>query len=371
VDQKQAQRSVELPTSSTAPPVPESILELVARFERNSEAYRAPGYNETQVRREFLDTFFTSLGWDVENRHGWAEAYKDVIHEDQIRVAGTARAPDYCFRVGGARKFFVEAKRPIVYVKDDIEPAYQLRRYAWSAKLPLSIVTDFEEFAVHDCRLKPQMGDRASVGRVLYMNFAEYESRWGEIHGVFSRDAVLKGSFDKYATDARSKRGTTEVDDAFLEEIEGWRLSLARNLALRNQSLSERDVNFAVQRIIDRIVFLRIAEDRGVEVLGQLRSAASGKGIYAKLCDGFRKADQKYNSGLFHFAAESGRDEYPDRLTLTLNIDDAPLRDILESLYYPKCPYVFSEIPADILGQVYERFLGVSRTSSSLRARVP
>src|SRR5258708_5189114 len=148
---------------------PTEILDLVDRFDRNLEAYKSGAYNETQLRREFLDPFFEALGWDVDNRQGYAEAYKDVIHEDAIKIAGSARAPDYCFRIGGARKFFVEAKRPIVYVKDDIEPAYQLRRYAWSAKLPLSIVTDFEEFAVYDCRTKPQMGDKASVGRILYM----------------------------------------------------------------------------------------------------------------------------------------------------------------------------------------------------------
>ncbi len=364
-----ATRNAANPTGASV--APDGILELVERFERNIETYKASGYNETQLRREFLDTFFSLLGWDVDNKQGWAEAYKEVIHEDQIRVAGVAHAPDYCFRLGGSRKFFVEAKRPVVYVKDAIEPAYQLRRYAWSAKLPLSIVTDFEEFAIYDCRTKPQMSDKASVGRVVYMTFREYATRWTEISSVFSRDAVLRGSFDRYAADARSKRGTTEVDDAFLAEMEGWRLTLARNLALRNPTLNERDLNFAVQRIIDRIAFLRIAEDRGVEVFGQLKNAAEGKNVYARLCDRFRKADEKYNSGLFHFAAERGREEFPDLLTLTLNIDDGPLRDILDSLYYPRCPYVFSEIPADILGQVYERFLGkVIRLTAGHRAQV-
>jgi len=356
---------------STASVAPDGIVELVERFERNIDAYKASGYNETQLRREFIDTFFSLLGWDVENKQGWAETYKDVIHEDQIRVAGSARAPDYCFRIGGSRKFFVEAKRPIIHVKDAIEPAYQLRRYAWSAKLPLSIVTDFEEFAVYDCRTKPQMGDKASVSRVLYMTFREYISRWTEISSVFSRDAILKGSFDRYASDPRSKRGTTEVDDAFLAEMEGWRLALARNFALRNPALTERDMNFAVQRVIDRIAFLRIAEDRGVEVYGQLKNVACGKNVYARLCERFRKADERYNSGLFHFASEAGREEFPDRVTLALSMDDAPLREILESLYYPRCPYVFSEIPADILGQVYERFLGnIIRITAGHRAQV-
>lgn len=136
-------------------PAPAIIHELVERFERNLAAYKSGSYNETQVRREFIDPFFEALGWDANNRQGWAEAYKEVIHEDAIKVGGATKAPDYSFRVGGQRKFFVEAKKPAINVKDDFAPAFQLRRYAWSAKLPLSIVTDFEEFAVYDCRSKP------------------------------------------------------------------------------------------------------------------------------------------------------------------------------------------------------------------------
>ena len=79
---------------------------------------------------------------------GYAESYRDVVHEDALRIEGNAKAPDYAFRVGGVRKFFVEAKKPSVNLKDNPEPAYQLRRYAWSAGLPLSILTDFEEFAI-------------------------------------------------------------------------------------------------------------------------------------------------------------------------------------------------------------------------------
>ena len=116
--------------------LPNEIAELIERFDRNRESYLSGQYNETQLRREFLDPFFTTLGWDVENKQGYAEAYKDVIHEDAIKIGGATKAPDYCFRIGGVKKFFVEAKKPSVNLKDDISPAFQLRRYAWSAKLP-------------------------------------------------------------------------------------------------------------------------------------------------------------------------------------------------------------------------------------------
>ena len=120
-------------------PAPKEIVQLVERFQNNRDAYKSGHYNETQVRREFVDPFFKALGWDIDNEQGFAEAYKDVIHEDAIKVGGTTRAPDYSFRIGGQRKFFLETKKPSVDIKEDIYPAFQLRRYAWTAKLPLSI----------------------------------------------------------------------------------------------------------------------------------------------------------------------------------------------------------------------------------------
>ncbi|MBC7093723.1 hypothetical protein H5T53_06950 [Candidatus Bipolaricaulota bacterium] len=90
--------------------IPREVGELVARFERDRAAYLSDLYNETQLRREFLDPLFTALGWDVANVAGYAEAYKDVVHEDAIKVGTATKAPDYSFRVGGVRKFFVEAK---------------------------------------------------------------------------------------------------------------------------------------------------------------------------------------------------------------------------------------------------------------------
>ncbi len=352
-------------------PAPESVKALIDRFQRNLPAYKSGKYNETQARVEFIDPLFMALGWDVRNERGYAEAYKDVVHEAAVKVGGVTKAPDYSFRVGGARKFFLEAKKPSIDIKNDVHPAYQLRRYAWSAKLPLGILTDFEEFAVYDCRTKPSPGDSAAVGRVLYLRFTDYLDRWDEIAAIFSRDAILLGSFDQYAESHKAKRGTAEVDSAFLEEIERWRDLLARNIALRNPNISQRELNFAVQQTIDRIIFLRICEDRGVEPYGTLMGLRNGSQIYPRLVQIFRQADARYNSGLFHFDDEKGRAGHPDSLTPGLSIDDKTLKEILKTLYYPDSPYEFSVLPADILGQVYERFLGkVIRLTKGHQARV-
>ncbi|TFH14618.1 MAG: restriction endonuclease subunit M, partial [Lentisphaerales bacterium] len=350
---------------------PRQIERLVERYDEQREAYESGQYKETEIRVEFIDPFFKALGWDVHNEQGYAEAYKDVIHEQALKIGGATEAPDSCFRIGGVRKFFVECKKPSVNIKDAPHPAYQLRRYGWSAKLPLSTLTDFEEFAVYDCRVKPGKNDSSSVARVMYLTFEQYADKWDEMASIFSREAVLKGSFDKFAEGARGKRGTASVDDVFLEEIERWRDLLARNIALRNPDLSQRELNFSVQRTIDRIIFLRICEDRGIEPYGRLMTLRNGDRGYPRLCEFFQRADERYNSGLFHFQGEKDRAETPDELTLTLILDDKVLRDILANLYYPESPYEFSVLSADILGQVYERFLGkVIRLTTGHQAKV-
>jgi hypothetical protein len=310
------------------------FADLVERFERNIEAYRSPSYNETQLRREFIDPFFEALGWDVANKEGHTEQYKDVIHEDAIKIAGATKAPDYCFRIGGVRKFFLESKKPSIDIKTQTSPAYQLRRYAWSSKLSLSILTDFEEMAIYDCRLRPKPSDKPSIGRVRFYTYNQYIDSFEEIYNLLSKDAVLKGSFDKFAESDRQKRGTTEVDDEFLKEIESWREALAKDIAIRNPKLSVRELNYAVQLTIDRIIFLRMCEDRGIEKYGQIQSPLNGTSTYHRLREIFYHADDKYNSGLFDFRQ--------DKLTPELKLDDNPLKEIFKNLYYPESPYEFS-----------------------------
>ena len=232
-------------------------------------------------------------------------------------------------------------------------------------------MTDFEELSVYDCQKKPVKTDKASHSRILYFTYSEYADRWEEFAEVFSRDAILKGSFDKYVESKKAKKGTAEVDDAFLEEIERWRSIIARNIALRNSGLNFRELNFAVQRTIDRIIFLRICEDRGIETYGKLMALRNGNNVYKRLLEIFQQADDMYNSGLFHFRKEKGRPDDYDALTPGLVIDDNVLKEIFKNLYYPDSPYEFSVLPADILGHVYEQFLGkVIRLTAGHRAVV-
>jgi len=296
-------------------PVPDQIIKLVQRFTEQEESYRKPTYNETQTRRDFIDPFFKALGWDIDNEQDYAEAYRDVIHEDMVMVGDRKKAPDYSFRIGGTRKFFVEAKKPSVSIYFDPKPAFQLRRYGWSAKLPISILTDFEEFAVYDCTHKPDENHAPTKARLHYYKYTEYAEKWDEIAALFSKQAVMKGSFDRFAES--KKKGSTTVDEEFLAEIEKWRQSLASNI-LKNNQIDQRELNLAVQLTIDRIIFLRICEDRGIEDYERLLKLAKGKNLYQQLGNVFKDADDRYNSGLFHFNPKEKHATEVDTITLKL-----------------------------------------------------
>ncbi|HEY8690334.1 MAG TPA: TaqI-like C-terminal specificity domain-containing protein [Chitinophagaceae bacterium] len=331
------------------------ISDLVERFSLQIDSYKKSDYNETLTRQDFINPFFKALGWDIDNSQGNAEAYREVIHEDKLRIGSATKAPDYSFRLpGGKRLFFVEAKKPSVAVKDDIVPAYQVRRYGWSAKLPISLITDFEELAVYDCTKKPKPDDKASTARIKYITYNKYLEEFDFIWDTFSKASVLKGSFDKFIVSDTYKKGTTTVDKEFLASLDEWRILLAQNIALRNQNFTEDELNFVVQQTLDRIIFLRIAEDRGVEGYGELKDTLTKSkeegAFYKQLFTLFKEADSKYNSGLFDFKK--------DKLSANVIIDNKVIKTIISELYYPVSPYEFSVLGVEILGSAYEQFLG-------------
>lgn len=328
------------------------IQQLVIRFGEQIDSYKSEEYNETLTRRDFIDPLFKALGWDIDNSQGYAEAYREVIHEDRVKIGKATKAPDYSFRLpGGKRLFFVEAKKPSIDIKGDVSVAYQIRRYGWSAKLPVSIITDFEEFSVYDCTKKPNPADKSSIARIKYLTYDKYLDEFEYLWDTFSKERVLKGSFDRYVQSDTVRKGTATVDKEFLISLDIWRTYLATSISLKNKQLDEDEINFAVQQTIDRLIFLRIAEDRGVEPYGQLKASINAKGdSYQNLFFNFKKADEKYNSGLFDFKK--------DVISESLTIESKAIKTIVGEMYYPESPYEFSVLSVEILGSAYEQFLG-------------
>jgi type I restriction-modification system DNA methylase subunit len=331
----------------------EKIKELIAKFEAQKEYFKTLEYNETQTRKDFIDPFFRALGWDIDNKKGKLESYRDVKLEDKIKVSGRTKSPDYAFNVHGKRIFFVEAKKPAVPIKDQPEPAIQVRNYAWNANLLISVVTDFEEFAIYDCTRKPRKHDRAITKRLKYLHYTQYLKEFDFLWDTFAFENVEKGSITQYGQKYTDLKNAEPVDKAFLKSLEDWRTYLATNIAQLNKNLQEYELNFAVQQIIDRIVFLKVCEDRLLEKEGSLIAQIRKGNYYQNLYQYFAIADQKYNSGLF--------DLKKDAITANLVIDNKVIKSIIEELYGEDengITFNFNIIPVEILGYAYEQFLG-------------
>jgi len=334
----------------------EKVRELVASFEDRERELRRADYLEAQVRLQFLDGFFEALGWDIHD-------YREVtVEKAQGCEDGRKGRADYSFhREPGRPLFFAEAKKPSENLEKNKHHAVQARRYAYSADHPVVILTDFDEFYVYKGRgIEPKENDDAKIAIIDELSCKtchEYPEKWDVIWGAFSRESVLAGSLEKIPGVVTDKKGTMPVDQLFLSDIEKWRKLLAENIHANNPDLPRRTLNEVVQKTIDRIIFLRICEDREIEEYGQIREAGEKGEVYKSLCELFKKADTRYNSGLFHFKKETGREKF-DADSLNLAIDNDPLQKIIGRMYWPGGPYAFAVMPADILGQVYERFLG-------------
>lgn len=342
----------------------ETIAMLAARYAEHEAEYHHADYNEQKTRQDFINPLFKALGWDIDNEKGYAEAYREVIYEDKVKVKGKAKAPDYGFRMpgqGSKRLFYVEAKKPAVKIKVQKEPAYQLRRYGSSAQVPVSVLSNFEDLLIYDCRRVPREDDSATVACLRKLHYTDYGAEFDYLYDTFSYEAVMSGRFDKYVQGAALKRGTDTLDRRFVQSLDEWRGYLAVSIAKHNRSLNEEELNYAVQQTLDRIIFLRFCEDRAVEPYENMRHSMKLKGdAYGHLLDLFREADAKYNSGLFDFKK--------DTITPQLRIDPKVIKNVVEEMYYPRCNYEFSVMPVEILGNAYEQFLGrvikISRAGS-------
>ena len=334
------------------------VKELVARFSNGIDRYKSSTYDETSVRNEFIDKFFECFGWDVTNEEGVMDEFKDVEKEYSLVVEdGRTKNPDYGFKVGGAVQFFAEAKKPSENIENNPKHASQLKKYAFNKKIPISLLTDFEELGVYYCNRRPNPKEDSRVGRIKYYKYDQYVEKFDELWGLFAKESVLRGSIDKYMKKGAGHTGYEPVNKVFLKDIQGWRKVLAKEIAASNKQLNVDELNYCVQKVLDRVLFLRICEDRDMEPHESLKRAAARSGVYATLCDMFDEADAKYNSGLFDFVS--------DELTKTIKIKDATLRDIIKHLYPPLSPYDFSVLSVEILGQVYEEFLGQTITLTS------
>ncbi len=325
------------------------IAGLVLGFQRNEADYLRPTYNETQARTDFITPLLAAFGWDVHNHAGHPAGLREVIEEATVDVGeGLSKRPDYELRLARQRKLFVEAKKPSVAIDHSRDAAFQTRRYGYSASLPIAVLTNFHQIAVYDCVPVPAQTDAAHVARLLLVRFDEFEARFDELWPLLSRHAVYSGDFDRRFAVGGTRHGAEQFDDFFLRQVRSWRERLAIDIHANTPGLSPGELTYAVQLFLSRIVFLRICEDRDIERYENLRNLPAAHTFDALLAE-LRRADAFYNSGLFHLL---------DDASLGVRISDAVLQSVIGELYYPQSPYTFAVVETEVLGEIYEQFLG-------------
>lgn len=306
--------SAHLPATLSEPP--HGLTALVDRFVARRVSEPGESLTEARLRTDFIDPFVRFLGWDVDNRAGAPEAYREVIVHPAGPPGDNVFCPDYELRIGGLPQFIIAVQRPGSSHRSRAHVAFRLRSHAWNARLPLAILTDFEELSIYDTRAQPRPSDAAQVGRIQHLTCDQYVARWHEMSRFLGKSAIGRGAIARYTGADSPKHSAATVDRHFLATLHRWRAQLAGILARRQTSWNQRQLGFAVHRAMDLIIFLRVCEARGLQPPYALRAALA-----------------------------------------QLDIPDDALRSLFSDLY-PPSPYDFSVFPADVLGSVYERFLG-------------
>ncbi len=338
------------------------VEQKVEDFRKNEKSYLDKSFQETEARNRFIDPLFMALGWEFDQT-GLQRRMWDVHREFSQRDNSSTKKPDYAFRADGRVKFFVEAKAPWVPLTEK-GPVFQAKRYAFSTagKSPVVVLTDFQEFRVFNTLSRP-LYDNPLQGLIkdYDLKYTEFPDKWDHLYNTFSKEAVLNGSMERLA--GKISKNTRSLDAEFLADITEYRETLAKNIAIRNRALSVDEINEAVQRILDRLIFIRNLEDRGIEEEGLLTRMIEKKEdeeVYASLIPVFHRLDGAYNGLMFKKHFSEG-----------LEIDGKVVKAIVKNLCWPASPFQFDIIEPEILGRIYEKFLGSKiRLTSEHRAKV-
>jgi type I restriction-modification system DNA methylase subunit len=348
------------------------ITQLAADFEANEHTYLEQKYSESQARIDFIDKFWIALGWDVNHEREKNPYKQEVKVERGVKVSNRLKKADYAFFAAPNFrdvKFYVEAKKPSRNL-DNADDYFQTIRYGWSSNTPIAVLTDFEQFRVIDCRYKPNIktAENFALKKFSYTEYAD-EAKFREIYHLFSRESVIGGSLEDYAN-SLPKRGRSakqgrlfatgiqkSVDESFLDDLDTYRAELARAFKNKNSDLDGEDLTEAVTRTIDRLVFIRFLEDKLIEPETMMDKFDS----WADFVRASAKLNSFYNGIIFksHFI------DSPN-----FKPDNKVFADICGELSDKNTPYYFGNIPAHILGSVYERFLGKIIVATDKRATV-
>ncbi|MBR9677190.1 N-6 DNA methylase [Candidatus Woesearchaeota archaeon] len=335
--------------------VKQEIKILVDKYNRLSDTGKIKNYNEERTKAEFIEPLFETLGWDVRNKHSDDE----VTREEKVSKGRV----DYAFRIDGIPKFFLEAKKP----KEDLDNQKHVKQaidYAWHKGCTWAILTNFESIKIFNAEVKNINPLQSQFGQTFF--FYDFLNNFDQIWLLLSRESFKEGLIDKEAEKWGKKAKKVPVDKQLLNDLTNFRELLSKNILKNNsaKNLSGDDLDETVQRILDRLIFIRTLEDKQLEapILQALIREDQHKRVYAKLNSFFRRIDEEYNSKIFapHLCEE-------------VVIDNEILEKIIRGLFKTSdntVHYNFGAIDADVLGNMYEQYLGHILKKTDKRAKL-
>lgn len=313
----------------------EEISLLIQRYERLTNTEKK-NYNEANTRKNFILPMFESLGWDI----------REDVEEENPAISGRV---DYSFKLNNITQFLLEAKSISVNL-DKEEWAKQTIEYGWNRGVPWVILSDFEGLKVFNSELNTN-----NPKAIFDFKYTEYLDNFDKIW-LLSKESLGQDLLDKTLTGFGIGNKRVKINKVLAADLVKWRDLLTSNLKPWNKNVGNAVLNESVQRILDRLIFIRVIEDKGIEdkLLWQAFqkwqvNQFKPENFIKVLIPLFRKFDSIYNSNLF-------LEHYCEKLDTEGN----PFRNIIPNLYNnnQQISYRFDAINADVLGKVYEQYLG-------------
>jgi hypothetical protein len=317
--------------------VEEKIKALIEKYEKIRNSGRLKSYTEEETKNCFIIPLFEILGWDFSDKD-------EVSAEETI----SSQRVDYGFYIDGRIKFYLETKKLSADIhKEDF--ANQAIKYSWNKEATWAILTNFETLVIFNAQdIKRKLADK------LYteMPYNQYIERFDQLW-LLSKESFKSNLLDRDAEIHGKKFIKVPVTSLLYEDLEKCRDMLTKDLGKMNEKINTDLLDEGVQKLLDRLIFIRVAEDRGIEdrtLIPLVRQARSGdKKFYESMVETFREFDHHYNSNLFQHHSFEQWEEYSGVTERVINILYG------KEGYYE---YDFKAMPADVLGAVYENYLG-------------